>query len=109
MGEVSKTLYPQGVLKYAPRETLAIIEFHRFRRPKNNRRKELPHVAERLFSSTSIAKFLQHAVRIIACEALAEISSKSQLVAFASNRMLAIVEICYSDCNYHSDSEEEKK
>jgi hypothetical protein len=28
MSEMSKTLYPQGVLIMRPRETLAIIEFH---------------------------------------------------------------------------------
>jgi hypothetical protein len=46
---------------------------------------------------------------VIDGESRVEISSKNEIVAFASNRMLAIDEICYSDCKYHSDSEEETK
>jgi 2-iminoacetate synthase ThiH len=44
---------------------------------------------------------------VIVGESRVEISSKSEIVAFASNRMLAITENCKSDCKYHSDSEEE--
>jgi hypothetical protein len=44
---------------------------------------------------------------VIEIKSLAAISPKNEIVAFASNRMLAIVEICYSTYSNHSDSEEE--
>ena len=56
-----------------------------------------------------ITKFSPWRSRVIEIKSVAAISPKNEIVAFASNRMLAIVEICYSDCKYHSDSEEENK
>jgi len=56
-----------------------------------------------------IRKFSQWYMCVIDGQSRVEISSKNEIVAFASNRMLAIDEICYSDCKYHSDSEEETK
>jgi DNA-binding protein HU-beta len=109
MSEMSKTLYPQGVLTLGPRETLAIIEFREIVSRKIIDPREVRCDETLSLGCVVIGKFSLRLTCVIDGETRVEISSKNEIVAFASNRMLAIDEICYSDCKYHSDSEEENK